>query len=355
MAVRAASRARSRARACRRSRTRRTRGSRSGRCTAGRLRRFVDSSSSPQGQPPPVARRAMLHYHPVTDPVTGFGEIAGRRVAEVAYTLTLAAHQRPLPDPLRDARRRPRGLGLARRAPDPDGWRDRARRGRAARDRGLVRADAPPATAPGRGRAARGGLLRRTRRRRRATTRSPTSRARSTRCGSSSAGSRTPAGRSSPTPRTSCGRRSRRSAASSSSPRSTMPSPEARDGFLATMREQVDRLDEARQRPARPLPSRRGRRRRRAGGHRARGDRGGLRARAAGRRCPARLDCDGVPRRRRGARAWGRRARPADPARAARQLAAPHARRASRIVVTVDERRRHGAPRGVRQRPGHRR
>jgi signal transduction histidine kinase len=45
---------------------------------------FVDSSLSTQGRPPPVARRAMLENHLVT----GFGEVSGRRVAEVAYTLT---------------------------------------------------------------------------------------------------------------------------------------------------------------------------------------------------------------------------------------------------------------------------
>jgi two-component system OmpR family sensor kinase len=45
---------------------------------------FIDSSTSTQGQPPPVARRALL----VKRPVTGFGDISGRRFAEVAYTLT---------------------------------------------------------------------------------------------------------------------------------------------------------------------------------------------------------------------------------------------------------------------------
>jgi signal transduction histidine kinase len=45
---------------------------------------FIDSSTSRQGPPPPVARRAMLAGHPVT----GFGEISGRRFAEVGYTLT---------------------------------------------------------------------------------------------------------------------------------------------------------------------------------------------------------------------------------------------------------------------------
>jgi signal transduction histidine kinase len=53
---------------------------------------FIDSQSNTQSLPPPVARRASLY----TDsnpgkPVTGFGEIDGRRVAEVAYTLRLGS------------------------------------------------------------------------------------------------------------------------------------------------------------------------------------------------------------------------------------------------------------------------
>jgi signal transduction histidine kinase len=45
---------------------------------------FIDSSSAKQGTPPPVARRALTSR----EPTTGFGEVGDRRVAEVAYTVT---------------------------------------------------------------------------------------------------------------------------------------------------------------------------------------------------------------------------------------------------------------------------
>ncbi len=53
---------------------------------------FIDSQgASDLGLPPPVARRASVYQSsPLGTAVTGYGEIAGRRVAEVAYTLRLS-------------------------------------------------------------------------------------------------------------------------------------------------------------------------------------------------------------------------------------------------------------------------
>ena len=140
--------------------------------------------------------------------------------------------------PLRRRRER-----RAHQAADPDRRRDRDP-GRAGR--GLVRGRCPrpPAASP-RGRR-RGG------RRRRLPTHDPggldrrgrAARAdRSTRCRSGWRASTAPARSSSPTPRTSCARRSSRWAASSSCSRTRSPTREARAEFVSTMREQIARLE----------------------------------------------------------------------------------------------------------------
>ena len=76
----------------------------------------------------------------------------------------------------------------------------------------------------------------------RAGTRSASSHAGSSACACGSPGSTAPAASSSPTPRTSCERRSSRSAASSSCSRSRSSTPATREEFLVSMREQVARL-----------------------------------------------------------------------------------------------------------------
>ena len=90
-----------------------------------------------------------------------------------------------------------------------------------------------------------------------ARTSSASSRGRSTGCGCASPAWRARAASSSPTRRTSCARRSSRSAASSSCSSTRSWTRPPRGEFLARMREQVDRLTQARHRAARPLEARR--------------------------------------------------------------------------------------------------
>ena len=201
----------------------------------------------------------------------------------VPGTQSVLLVQSPLRDALATVELRAEPAAARGRARAPRRVRSRVRRrvgvraaapparggGRADRRRAVRRAD--PRRRRGRGRAARADVR----------PHAPAPRARSTTRGASS----------SRTPRTSCGRRCSRSAASSSCWTTRSSTRRRASEFLTTMREQVDRLDEARDRAARPLPggrrpaagrARAGRARRGRGGGRRRVRRGRAR-RATGR------------------------------------------------------------------------